>query len=140
MIEAKKLAYADLLPVCRRSPVHSCTGEQLLSKQLAKKRADYIDPAHAHCSVSPSDVGEKLNAAGRDTTYLTTIDQDGNIVSLIQSNFARSVPALSRPEPGSHCKTVASYLHWIPISQIHLRLTSVRCTPSFRDSCRRAMR
>ncbi|MGI8960752.1 MAG: gamma-glutamyltransferase [Bryobacteraceae bacterium] len=87
MIEAKKLAYADLLqyvgdPRFTRVPV-----EQLLSKQLSKKRADFIDPSHAHCSVLPSDLSEKLTTAGRDTTYLTTVDQEGNIVSLIQSNY-----------------------------------------------------
>ena len=100
MIEAKKLAYADLLqyvgdPRFTRVPV-----EQLLSKQLAKKRADFIDPAHAHCSVSASDVSEKLNAAGRDTTYLTVVDQDGNIVSLIQSNFSSFGTGLVAPGTG----------------------------------------
>jgi gamma-glutamyltranspeptidase/glutathione hydrolase len=88
MIEAKKLAYADLLQYVGDPRFTHVPVEQLLSKQLAKKRADFIDPAHAHCSVSPSEVSEKLNAAGRDTTYLTAIDQDGNIVSLIQSNFS----------------------------------------------------
>jgi gamma-glutamyltranspeptidase/glutathione hydrolase len=87
MIEAKKLAYADLIRYVGDPKFSHVPVEQLLSKQLARKRADLIDPSHAHCSVSPSELGEKLASAGRDTTYLTVIDQDGNIVSLIQSNF-----------------------------------------------------
>lgn len=100
MIEAKKLAYADLLQYVGDPRFTHVPVEQLLSKQLAKKRADFIDPAHAHCSVSPSDVSEKLNAAGRDTTYLTVIDQDGNIVSLIQSNFSSFGTGLVAPGTG----------------------------------------
>jgi gamma-glutamyltranspeptidase / glutathione hydrolase len=100
MIEAKKLAYADLLQYVGDPRFSHVPVEQLLSKQLAKKRADSIDPAHAHCSVSPSDVSEKLNAAGRDTTYLTVIDQDGNIVSLIQSNYDSFGTGLVAPGTG----------------------------------------
>jgi gamma-glutamyltranspeptidase / glutathione hydrolase len=100
MIEAKKLAYADLLQYVGDPRFSHVPVEQLLSKELAKKRADSIDPAHAHCSVSPSDVSDKLNAAGRDTTYLTVIDQDGNIVSLIQSNYDSFGTGLVAPGTG----------------------------------------
>jgi gamma-glutamyltranspeptidase/glutathione hydrolase len=100
IIEAKKLAYADLLQYVGDPRFTHVPTEQLLSKQLARKRADSIDPAHAHCSVSPSDVSEKLNAAGRDTTYLTAIDQDGNVVSLIQSNFNSFGTGLVAPGTG----------------------------------------
>jgi gamma-glutamyltranspeptidase/glutathione hydrolase len=88
MIEAKKLAYADLIRYVGDPRFTHVPVEQMLSKELGKKRADLIDPNKAHCSVLPSDLSEKLNAMGRDTTYLTAIDQDGNIVSLIQSNYA----------------------------------------------------
>jgi gamma-glutamyltranspeptidase / glutathione hydrolase len=88
MIEAKKLAYADLLryvgdPRFTRVPV-----AELLSKDLAIKRAALIDPDKAHCHVSPSAIGDHMAAIGRDTTYLSVIDHEGNIVSLIQSNFS----------------------------------------------------
>jgi gamma-glutamyltranspeptidase / glutathione hydrolase len=100
MIEAKKLAYADLIeyigdPRFTRVPV-----EQLLSKDLARKRADLIDPNHAHCTVLPSDLSAKLNAMGRDTTYLTVIDQEGNIISLIQSNYSSFGTGLVAPGSG----------------------------------------
>jgi gamma-glutamyltranspeptidase/glutathione hydrolase len=82
MIEAKKLAYADMLrydadPRFAKVPV-----EGLLSKEFAARRAALIDPAHAACGV-PSAV-----PPGADTVYLTVVDRQGNMVSLIQSNFA----------------------------------------------------
>ncbi len=100
MIEAKKLAYADLLAYVgdpRFSPIPVA---QLLSKDLARKRADFIDPNHAHCHVLPSDLSAKLNAMGHDTTYLSVIDRDGNIVSLIQSNYSGFGTGLVAPGTG----------------------------------------
>src|SRR5579862_7416746 len=81
-IEAMKLAYADLArynadPRFAKVPV---TG--LLSKEYAKQRAQLIDPAKANCEV------EAGHPPAGDTTYLTVVDREGNIVSLIQSNFS----------------------------------------------------
>jgi gamma-glutamyltranspeptidase/glutathione hydrolase len=81
-IEAMKLAYADLArynadPRFAKVPVAG-----LLSKEYAKERAQLIDTQKANCQT----------VAGRppasDTTYLTAVDREGNIVSLIQSNFS----------------------------------------------------
>ncbi|MBV8068451.1 MAG: gamma-glutamyltransferase [Acidobacteriaceae bacterium] len=88
MIEAKKLAYADLITYIGDPRFSPIPVQQLLSKDLARRRADSIDPNKAHCSTLPSDLSAKLNAMGHDTTYLSVIDQQGNIVSLIQSNYA----------------------------------------------------
>jgi gamma-glutamyltranspeptidase / glutathione hydrolase len=82
MIEAKKLAYADLVkhigdPRGQKLPV-----AELLSKQHAADRAKLIDPDHANCDVATG----TLPGAG-DTTYLTVVDREGNMVSLIQSNY-----------------------------------------------------
>jgi gamma-glutamyltranspeptidase/glutathione hydrolase len=83
MIEAKKLAYADLAryvgdPRFSRIPVAA-----LLSKPYAAARARAIDLTQANCSPQagtlPADAGE--------TTYLAVVDRAGNMVSLIQSNF-----------------------------------------------------
>jgi gamma-glutamyltranspeptidase/glutathione hydrolase len=52
----------------------------LLSKEYAKDRAKLINPDQANCNV---DYGTPHS----DTTYLTVVDRDGNIVSLIQSNY-----------------------------------------------------
>ena len=79
-IEAMKLAYADLEhyngdPRFAKVPVKG-----LLSKDYAQERAKSIDPNRANCDVT-------YGAARSDTTYLTVVDHEGNIVSLIQSNF-----------------------------------------------------
>src|SRR5438128_10866743 len=84
MIEAKKLAYADMLrhvgdPRFAKVPV-----EAILSKAYARQRAALIDPRRAAGHV---DAGH-LPAHGGDTTYLCVVDILGNMVSLIQSNFA----------------------------------------------------
>jgi gamma-glutamyltranspeptidase / glutathione hydrolase len=88
MIEAKKQAYADLAKYVGDPRFSKIPVDQLLSKDLARKRAALIDLQHAACHVNPSEVAEQMSAIGRDTTYLSVIDQDGNIVSLIQSNFS----------------------------------------------------
>jgi gamma-glutamyltranspeptidase/glutathione hydrolase len=87
MIEAKKLAYADLLryigdPHFSKIPVHP-----LLSKELAARRAKLIDPAQAMAEAAPSDLTGLNDKSAGDTIYLTAVDQDGNIVSLIQSLY-----------------------------------------------------
>ncbi len=79
-IEAMKLAYADLErynadPRFAKVPVKG-----LLSKEYAKERAKLIDATHANCDVA-------YGAPHSDTTYLTVVDHEGNIVSLIQSNY-----------------------------------------------------
>jgi gamma-glutamyltranspeptidase/glutathione hydrolase len=81
-IEAMKLAYADLArynadPRFAKVPVAG-----LLSKEYAKQRAQLINPRKANCDV---DAGRP---PASDTTYLTAVDKDGNIVSLIQSNYS----------------------------------------------------
>jgi gamma-glutamyltranspeptidase / glutathione hydrolase len=80
-IEAMKLAYADLYrynadPRFAKVPV-----EGLLSKDYAKDRAKLINTSHANCEVTAG------KPPGSDTTYLSVVDRDGNIVSLIQSNY-----------------------------------------------------
>jgi gamma-glutamyltranspeptidase/glutathione hydrolase len=79
-IEAMKLAYADLNrynadPRFAKVPVKG-----LLSKDYAKQRAQQIDPAKANCDTA-------YGTPASDTTYLSVVDREGNIVSLIQSNY-----------------------------------------------------
>jgi len=82
-IEAKKLAYADMLrhvadPKFSKAPISA-----LLSKTNAATRAAAIDPAKASCQPEPS-----LHLdPGPDTTYLCVVDRHGNMVSLIQSVY-----------------------------------------------------
>ena len=88
MIEAKKLAYADLLRYIGDPRFSKLPVGDLLSKERAAERATRIDPARAQCSVEPAHLEGITSAQGHDTIYLTTIDRDGNMVSLIQSNYS----------------------------------------------------
>jgi gamma-glutamyltranspeptidase/glutathione hydrolase len=88
MMEAKQLAYADVLryvgdPAFSRIPV-----TQMLDRAHAEARAHSIDMTKAKCAVAPSEFESISSTHGGDTIYLTVIDQDGNIVSLIQSNYS----------------------------------------------------
>ena len=79
-IEAMKLAYADLYrynadPRFAKVPV-----EGLLAKDYAKARAKLIHPEKANCDFA-------YGTPRSDTTYLSVVDREGNIVSLIQSNY-----------------------------------------------------
>jgi gamma-glutamyltranspeptidase/glutathione hydrolase len=84
MIEAKKLAYADMIRFDADPKFSKIPVDGLKSKEFAKTRAALIDAAKANCHV---DAG---TPPGTDhgTTYLSVVDHDGNMVSLIQSNYA----------------------------------------------------
>jgi gamma-glutamyltranspeptidase / glutathione hydrolase len=85
MIEAKKLAYADMLRYVADQKFSTVPVAGMLSKNYAVQRAKLIDMAKANCDVTP---GEPEFPAKGDTTYLTVVDREGNMVSLIQSNYA----------------------------------------------------
>jgi gamma-glutamyltranspeptidase / glutathione hydrolase len=88
MIEAKKLAYADLLRYIGDPRFGQIPVTELLSPENAARRAQLIDPKKAACKVEPSRLPGITASRGSDTIYLTVVDKDGNIVSLIQSNYA----------------------------------------------------
>jgi gamma-glutamyltranspeptidase/glutathione hydrolase len=88
MIEAKKLAYADMLRYVGDPRFASVPVERLLDKGTAERRAALIDMAKAQCDVLPMDLAGFKDLQGGDTIYLTVVDQDGNIVSLIQSIYS----------------------------------------------------
>jgi gamma-glutamyltranspeptidase/glutathione hydrolase len=81
-IEAMKLAYADVKAYDGDPRFGEIPVKKLLSKQYAAQRAGLIDPARANCAVAPGAL------AGSDTTYFSVIDREGNILSIIQSNYS----------------------------------------------------
>ncbi len=81
-IEAMKLAYADLYRYNADTRFAKVPVQGLLSKDYARERARLIDPQKANCTPLPG------KPPGSDTTYLSVVDRDGNIVSLIQSNYS----------------------------------------------------
>src|ERR1700722_1593773 len=94
MIEAKKLAYADLKKYIGEPRGQELPVAALLSKEHAAARAKLIDPDRANCDVSADP------RVGNDTTFLTVVDRDGNMVSLIQSNFDLFGSGIVAPETG----------------------------------------
>ncbi|HEY7306587.1 MAG TPA: gamma-glutamyltransferase [Bryobacteraceae bacterium] len=99
MIEAKKLAYADLKRYVGDPRFSKIPVAELLSKDFAATRAKLIGST-ANCDVAPAELATTLSAAGRDTTYLTVVDHDGNIISLIQSNAGAFGVGLVAPGTG----------------------------------------
>jgi len=84
LIEVKKLAYADLSRYVADTRFADVPIRSMLSKAYATERWKAIDRCRAADEFLPGN----LPAQGFDTTYLSVVDRDGNMVSLIQSNFA----------------------------------------------------
>ena len=86
-IEAKKLAYADLLRYIGDPKFSTLPVERLMSAANADLRARLVDESKANCHVEPVHLAG-LESAGGETIYMSAVDKDGNIVSLIQSNYS----------------------------------------------------
>jgi gamma-glutamyltranspeptidase/glutathione hydrolase len=82
-MEAQKLAYADLHRYVADMRFHKVPVAGLMSMEYARERAALIDADKARCDVQPG----KPPAVRGDTIYMTAVDRDGNIVSLIQSLY-----------------------------------------------------
>ena len=80
LIEAKKLAYADVERFVGDLDHMSIDPERLLDDAFIEQRRSQLDPTKALERAEP---GEAL--ATSETTYLTTADSDGNMVSFINS-------------------------------------------------------
>jgi gamma-glutamyltranspeptidase / glutathione hydrolase len=83
MIEAKKIAWADRAKFYADPAFAKIPLAGLLSKKYATERRKLIDPNHAAKQV---DAGNPALDQG-DTIYMCTADDEGNMVSLIQSNY-----------------------------------------------------
>jgi gamma-glutamyltranspeptidase / glutathione hydrolase len=100
MIEAKKLAYADMLRYAGDERFASTPVRTLLDKAAAKDRARRIDPTRAAANVQPSLLAGLTTSVGADTVYLCAIDRAGNIASLIQSIYEGFGSAIVPPATG----------------------------------------
>src|SRR5438034_5282229 len=106
MIEAKKIAWADRAKFYADPAFAKIPLAELLSKEYAGERRKLIDPDRAAKSVTPGSVEAGVSPANPtgsqparlplqarnviddgDTIYLCTADDEGNMVSLIQSNY-----------------------------------------------------
>jgi gamma-glutamyltranspeptidase / glutathione hydrolase len=107
MIEAKKIAWADRAKFYADPAFAKIPLAGLLSKSYAAERRKLIDPNHAAKKVEADNPQNGVGAPPRrsadgsapgragstsliddgDTIYLCTADDEGNMVSLIQSNY-----------------------------------------------------
>ncbi len=83
MVEVKKLAFEDRARLIGDPDFAKAPIERLLSKEYARERAREISPERA---AERAERGAPA-AGGGDTTYLAVADAEGNMVSLIQSNY-----------------------------------------------------
>ncbi|HAQ37186.1 MAG TPA: gamma-glutamyltransferase [Saprospiraceae bacterium] len=79
--EAKKLAFEDRAKYYADPDFNDIPVDQLISEAYGKKRTELIDMNRAARSYTPGEL-----ETGH-TVYLTTADSEGNMVSLIQSNY-----------------------------------------------------
>ena len=82
-IEAQKLAYMDLQRYLADPRQADVPWLGLISKSYAAQRAKAINETRANCEFV---AGNPLSSKG-DTIYMSAVDKDGNIVSLIQSIY-----------------------------------------------------
>ncbi len=83
--EAKRLAYEDRAKYYADPDFAKIPLNALISKLYGKERAAMID---MHKPLPTVTAGDDQQLKGGETVYLTVADDEGNMVSLIQSNFA----------------------------------------------------
>ena len=94
LIEAKKLAFADRDAYLTDPSQADVPLEKLISKEYAAERRKLIDRARAASEVAPADIDPT------ETVYLTVVDADRNVVSLIYSVYGGFGSGLVVPGTG----------------------------------------
>jgi gamma-glutamyltranspeptidase/glutathione hydrolase len=82
LIEAKKLAYADLDRFVGDADHLDMPAEQMLTDEFIAERRSHLNPTRAQERVDPGPLRTKS-----ETIYLTVADSEGNMVSFINSNY-----------------------------------------------------
>jgi len=95
LIEAKKLAYADLYRYNADPDFASVPLAKLLSAAHAASQCAKFDPQHASATGAPR--GADLTG---DTIVLSTADRQGNMVSWVNSNFSEFGSGITVPGYG----------------------------------------
>ena len=92
-VEAKKLAFEDRAKFYADPDFNTIPVDWLISKEYAKQRQQLIDEEKA---------AKRVDAGiyDGDTIYLTVADKDGNMVSLIQSNYRGMGSGMTPPGLG----------------------------------------
>ena len=95
MVEAKKLAYADLIAFNADPKFSKVPVDRLLSASHAKSQCGKVDPARASATGRPTDAPSL-----GDTVVLTTADAEGNMVAWVNSSFNSFGSGLTVPGYG----------------------------------------
>lgn len=82
LIEAKKLAYADLDRFVGDADHLDMRAEGMLTDEFIAERRSHLNPSRAQAQVDPGPFRTRS-----ETIYLTAADAEGNMVSFINSNF-----------------------------------------------------
>jgi len=96
-LEAKKLAFEDRARFYADPAYMDVDVERLVSKEYARERQALIDMGKAARSFPHGDPAVLREG---DTIYLTTADGEGNMVSLIQSNYRGMGSGMTPPGLG----------------------------------------
>ena len=94
--EAKKVVFEDRAKYYADPAFNQLPVAQLISKDYARKRAQLIDLERAGKHYPAGNLALEQG----DTIYLTTADKDGNMVSLIQSNYRGMGSGMTPPGMG----------------------------------------
>ena len=94
LTEAKKIAFEDRAKYYADPAFNKIPVAELISKPYAQERRKLFDPKK---SAKRYDAG---NLSAKETIYLTTADKDGNMVSLIQSNYRGMGSGMTPPGLG----------------------------------------
>jgi gamma-glutamyltranspeptidase/glutathione hydrolase len=95
-VEAKKIVYEDRARFYADMAFADVPVEKLVSKDYAAERRKLIDPQRA---ADAYENGAEILESG-DTIYMTVADGDGNMISLIQSNYGGMGSGMAHPELG----------------------------------------
>lgn len=94
LVEAKKLAFEDRAKFYADPAFNKIPVDWLVSKAYANERRPLINPERATRSYEPGQLKDG------DTIYLTVADEEGNMVSLIQSNYRGMGSGMTPPGLG----------------------------------------
>ena len=95
LVEAKKLAYADLYQFNADPDFATVPLQKLLSQPYAASLCGKVDPLHASTPAAPGNF-----PLPGDTIVLSTADAEGNMVSWVNSNFAEFGSGITVPGYG----------------------------------------
>ena len=95
LVEAKKLAYADLYQFNADPDFAPVPLQKLLSQPYAASLCGKVDPQHASTPAAPGNF-----PLPGDTIVLSTADAEGNMVSWVNSNFSEFGSGITVPGYG----------------------------------------